>query len=704
MELSLSSIFGGTAFKSSHVRVNAVLQFSTAAGRKWTGAFITRFAAAIIPCLLGFSGQAATYYVATNGIDSNLGTLAFPFQTMHKAATVMTNGDVLYIRGGFYNCTNSSIAWQFDPKANSLTVSNYPGETPVFGNFQPAYTIPELFSIYNRTNIKIFGMTATNCARTCHLISSTNCEIGYCTFAYSPTNFGAPLIYIHNNAPSNWVHHCTLHDVRVVTTPQTDQGEIIWIGGNSDYVDDFSFANRIENCEAWNGGHSTIEIRAPMTIVRSNYFHNAPWIWWNDYQQLGGHREIDTEPAATNCVIEWNRCAYAGQPIANNGANGIEISSAGNIIRFNTVIWNQNGGIVIATKDPWPWVADNNHIYQNTIAWNGRGQWWVTNYTLSTYGYADKCAVKFAQGYGVGSTNDVFVNNVLAYNQGINVNAKPPGGTVITNWIRLYVGTTPRILKNWINNVNGDPLFMNISDTNRVFSGGVTVLGDPIDATTLNLSLQATSPCIDAGQFLTTITNSSGSGTSFNVADPGFFYNGYGVVPGDQIQLQGQTVRARILTVNYATGQITVEASLTWTQGQGVALAYSGAAPDMGAYEYASVLIDPAIVIRPSSIDLGTVAVGTTTNLSFNVQNIGGGILSGSAIIAVPFTTVSGGTYSLVAGQSQLMTVGYTAPSTPSTNTQSIIFTGGGGAIGTVSATARPSPWPPANLRTVGKS
>jgi hypothetical protein len=56
-------------------------------------------------------------------------------------------------------------------------------------------------------------------------------------------------------------------------------------------------------------------------------------------------------------------------------------------------------------------------------------------------------------------------------------------------------------------------------------------------------------------------------------------------VQGDEVQLaNGQ--RARITNINYETNMITVDRALTWTQNQGISLAYEGSAPDIGAYEF----------------------------------------------------------------------------------------------------------------------
>jgi hypothetical protein len=89
---------------------------------------------------------------------------------------------------------------------------------------------------------------------------------------------------------------------------------------------------------------------------------------------------------------------------------------------------------------------------------------------------------------------------------------------------------------------------------------------------------------------LTTIISASGSGTVLTVADAGYFLDGWGIpgVVGDQIQILGTSQKARITNVNYDMNTITVDTTMTWTQGQGIVLAYVGSAPDAGAFEYGS--------------------------------------------------------------------------------------------------------------------
>ena len=49
------------------------------------------------------SASACTYFVATNGKNSNPGTRAAPWRTIQKAANTVPPGSVVCVRGGVYN-------------------------------------------------------------------------------------------------------------------------------------------------------------------------------------------------------------------------------------------------------------------------------------------------------------------------------------------------------------------------------------------------------------------------------------------------------------------------------------------------------------------------------------------------------------------------------------------------------------------------
>ena len=119
---------------------------------------------------------------------------------------------------------------------------------------------------------------------------------------------------------------------------------------------------------------------------------------------------------------------------------------------------------------------------------------------------------------------------------------------------------------------------------------------------------------------------------------------------------------------------------------------------------------DPAIAVSPRILDFLSVPVGSARNLSFTVQNVGGGILAGAAKASGPFAIVGGSPYVLGGSQSQVITVQY-LPRTSGMDMAVIRLMGGAGASITVAGSAVPTrptapasptaPGPPLNLRMV---
>ncbi len=76
--------------------------------------------------------NAATFYVAPNGSNSNPGTIASPFATLQKAHDIANPGDTIYMRGGSYVLNDAAVQISRSGISGKLiTVINYPGETPI---------------------------------------------------------------------------------------------------------------------------------------------------------------------------------------------------------------------------------------------------------------------------------------------------------------------------------------------------------------------------------------------------------------------------------------------------------------------------------------------------------------------------------------------------------------------------------------------
>ena len=103
----------------------------------------------------------------------------------------------------------------------------------------------------------------------------------------------------------------------------------------------------------------------------------------------------------------------------------------------------------------------------------------------------------------------------------------------------------------------------------------------------------------------------------------------------------------------------------------------------------------PVIQVTPGSLNFGYVPAGSTKELTLTVRNAGVGTLTGNAITDVPFIIASGGSYSLGADESQVVTVRY-QPTNKGPHNGTVAFTGGYGAAVPVTGKTEKSgamPW-----------
>jgi len=74
----------------------------------------------------------AVYYVATNGNDSNLGTLKSPFKTLNATIDLAEPGDTIFVRGGVYPCSGTINIDKSGEEGKPIHLRAYPTETPIF--------------------------------------------------------------------------------------------------------------------------------------------------------------------------------------------------------------------------------------------------------------------------------------------------------------------------------------------------------------------------------------------------------------------------------------------------------------------------------------------------------------------------------------------------------------------------------------------
>jgi hypothetical protein len=108
------------------------------------------------------------------------------------------------------------------------------------------------------------------------------------------------------------------------------------------------------------------------------------------------------------------------------------------------------------------------------------------------------------------------------------------------------------------------------------------------DRATRDYRLAAGSTAIDAATWLTTITSSepTAGGTLLHVADAWWFYDGWDIPGelGDLVMTEGGQV-ARVTAVDIEARTVAVTPAIPTTPDEGLAFAYTGTAPDLGAHE-----------------------------------------------------------------------------------------------------------------------
>lgn len=307
-------------------------------------------------------------------------------------------------------------------------------------------------------------------------------------------------------------------------------------------------------------------------VVRGNYFENEDQKIGEIYDcdASGFDHQITAFDATRRNLVEDNEFALAVKYYSTSGGNGIQNAGQYGIFR-NNVFHDTNAGLGLQRYSDEANFDTHNRVYNNTF-------------------YANECG-----GTGLGSgtpeqfEDNLFVNNIFF----ANVGCEGVGRAQI-----IYRDLAGFSFRNnaIMGEATGDPVIQELfgsGDTLAWFEVNHPTLfaanleQDPmfVDQEGGDLQLDPNSPMVDAGRFLTS-TVGAGQGTSMQVVDSGWFYDGYGIEGerGDLVQLENGTETARIVGIDGDTHTLTLDTSLVWEDGVGVSRAYGGSAPDIGAF------------------------------------------------------------------------------------------------------------------------
>jgi len=507
---------------------------------------VKAFGLSVCVLILGLAPQiyATEYYVDqanTSASDTNPGTSALPWKSIAKANQILVAGDTVYIKAGTYSSTISPS--RSGTATAPITYKNFGTATVTIQNLSYGILLD------GKSYIVVQGLNFYNLDQFMYLQNGANHNtIAYCNFDQG-RNIGWSGSKIYLSSSYNWIHHSRFS--KYAAPGADDVGTLLDVGNEESQTDRSNY-NLIEDSLFFSGGHHLLGMYGMYNVLRNNYFHNENW-------SVGyGDRDVYLSGYPANSgrnLIEGNQIAYSGKPPDNWGASGMSLTTGYNIVRLNRFYHNNLAGIAMTLTDTYYSDIVYNKIYNNTFFNNAVNMSQGADVLTSAIGMAVYSGSKII-------ANNAIKNNAYRYHYQVygTYNASTSN--------QIFAG-------NWNGDVQGDPRFVNATN----------VLGNPADPAAPDLHLSTGSPLIDAGAFLTSVTSASGSGTAFQVADAGYFMDGWGIIQGDLIQLQGTAQRARITAVNYQTNTVTVDTSLTWTANQGIALMYQGTAPDIAAFE-----------------------------------------------------------------------------------------------------------------------
>lgn len=161
------------------------------------------------PSPLAIPAGERTFYVATDGGNSNLGTQDQPFGSLEQAVNGAQAGDVIVVRGGTYY-PDSRIDLNANGSADRpITVMAYPGETPIF-NFEAQEEMPGRDGIrVNGSHWRLIGLHLTRTGGNAFRVHGSHNLIERCVaFENRLTGFhledGAHNLFLNNDSYRNF--------------------------------------------------------------------------------------------------------------------------------------------------------------------------------------------------------------------------------------------------------------------------------------------------------------------------------------------------------------------------------------------------------------------------------------------------------------------------------------------------------------------
>jgi hypothetical protein len=323
----------------------------------------------------------ATYYVATNGNDNNLGTaINIPFLTITKAISRVVAGDIIYVRGGMYNITAKISINKSGTAVNRITLMGYPGDTrPIINGTSMTTSTNNRGLELSGSYWTIKGIDIMKAGDNGMHISGAFNIIDQCNF-YENRDTGCQLA---NGANNNQIINCDSYFNRDSTSATNKDGNADGFAAKLDV----GTGNSFKGCRAWQNSDDGWDGLLSTGIgTNPSTTYDSCWCFLNGYLKsgvastgngngfkVGGNNErhdalVTRSLAAYNRVkgfdqnnnngsmTFYNCTGYRNRPnfgLNNNDPDAGEVMVVKNCISFGSLSADVFRTVCVRTNNSW---------------------------------------------------------------------------------------------------------------------------------------------------------------------------------------------------------------------------------------------------------------------------------------------------------------------------------------------------------------
>lgn len=468
---------------------------------------IAIFLSALLAAAPLYAEAAVNYYVATNGSDTNPGTLQQPWRTVQKAANAATPGSVVYVRGGVYQ-ERVTVNVSGSAAQGYITFRNYFGEKPIVDG--AGLNVPDvpngLFLLAGRHHIAIQGFELRNYKTATltrvpagiyirgasHHLRIRNNKIHHIEHKGSVSHdVDAHGIAVYGDNAATAIRHLLIQGNELYAL-RLGSSEALVVNGN---VDGFQIiGNKVHDNN--NIGIDAIGFERVSTDPTTDQARNG-LIAQNLVYNIDsfGNPAYGNDRSADGIYIDGGRDIVIERNRVHHSNIGIELASEHKgkstrnvIVRNNFVYLNDIVGIALGGYDKLRGSTENCTIVNNTLLRNDRLQWGNGELLLQ-----------------YDTRNNVIKNNIFQANGQNLLIANPfvenTGNVLDSNLYFTAAGNPANAEWQWQKH------WYSGFDTYRAATGNDarSLFADPLlvsDVAPYDLHIQALSPAVDAGETL----------------------------------------------------------------------------------------------------------------------------------------------------------------------------------------------------------